>query len=53
MGLVVRHVGSDSNVSAAGALEDRTLNVELAILLHFWDYKVRLRVSRGACRCMA
>ena len=34
-GLVVRYVGSDSNVSAAGAFEDRTLNLDLAIRLHF------------------
>jgi len=32
-GLVVRHVGIDSNGSAAGAFEDRTLNLELGILL--------------------
>ena len=51
-GLVVRRVGIDSNGSAAGAFEDRTLNLELAIRLHFSDYKVRLRVSRAACRCM-
>jgi len=44
---MVRHVGIDRNGSAAGAFEDRTLNVELAIRLH----KV-LRVSRAACRCM-